>query len=95
MKNLLLLALNLLLSLSVWSQFIYTDFDGNEPVVFSGYPNSPTKVANHNPSGINTSANDGKWIRTIEQCVLVCKLSKYFRKVVRIGLLASLYYIPN
>ena len=73
MKKLLLLVLNLPISVSVWSQFIYTDFDGNEPVVFSGYPNSPIKVANLNPSGINTSANVGKWIRTGEQWAHVYK----------------------
>jgi hypothetical protein len=73
MKKLFLLAQILLISFSVWSQYIYTDFDGNEPVVFSGYPNSPIKVANPNPSGINTSANAGKWIRTGEQWAHVYK----------------------
>ena len=73
MKQLLLLALNLFISASLSSQFIYTDFDGNEPVVFGGYPNSPIKVANPNPSGINMSANVGKWIRTGEQWAHVYK----------------------
>ncbi len=46
--------------------FIYTDFDGNENVTFTGWPNVPVSVANPNPGGINTSANAGEWQRGFE-----------------------------
>lgn len=46
--------------------YIYTDFDDNVNVVFSGWPNDPTVVANPDVSGINTSANVGSWERSEE-----------------------------
>ena len=49
------------------AQYIYNDFDGNQNVPFSGWPNPPTVVANPNSGGINTSANVGKWVRSGEQ----------------------------
>ncbi len=46
--------------------FIYTDFDANVNVEFSGWPVAPEVVANPNPSGINTSANVGRLSRPAE-----------------------------
>ncbi len=46
---------------------IFTDFDQNENVLFSGWPNAPVKVANPNPAGINASDSVGCWARGGEQ----------------------------
>jgi hypothetical protein len=67
MKNQLLLLVLLLFAWNVGAQFIYSDFDGNQNVTFSGWPNAPETIANPDPSGINTSANVGQWVRTGEQ----------------------------
>lgn len=49
------------------SYTIFTDFDANENEVFTGWPNTVLKVANPDPSGINTSSNVGSWARGGEQ----------------------------
>ncbi len=46
--------------------YIYTDFDDQINVEFSGLPNNPETVANPDVSGINTSENVGKWVRSTE-----------------------------
>lgn len=49
-----------------WTPYIYTDFDANQNVTFTGWPNAPELIANPDPTGLNTSANVGKWMRTTE-----------------------------
>ena len=48
------------------AQYVYTDFDDNQNVEFSGWPNVPAIIANPDASGINTSANVGEWMRSGE-----------------------------
>lgn len=67
------------LTISVNAQFVYTDFDNNQNVTFSGWPNAPVTISNPDPSGNNTSPNVGEWVRTTEQwahtsCVLDGKI---------------------
>lgn len=50
----------------VLPDYIYTDFDDNVNVEFSGWPNNPSSVANPYVSGINTSPNVGSWERSGE-----------------------------
>ena len=47
--------------------FTYNDFDANQNVDFSGYPNMPVIVSNPDATGINTSANAAEWIRSTDQ----------------------------
>lgn len=66
MKNLLLTGLGLIMTLLSTGQ-ILTDFDANQNVTFTGWPNSPVLVANPSASGINTSTNCGEFVRSTEQ----------------------------
>ncbi|MBN1339571.1 MAG: Ig-like domain-containing protein [Bacteroidales bacterium] len=63
MKKVLLFSLAMTMSGMLWSQYIYTDFDGNENETFSGWWNNPVKVSNPFPDGVNPSANVGQWER--------------------------------
>jgi hypothetical protein len=45
---------------------IINDFDANENVPFEGWPNWPGKVANPDPTGINTTDTCAAWQRTGE-----------------------------
>ncbi|MBN2175345.1 MAG: T9SS type A sorting domain-containing protein [Bacteroidales bacterium] len=67
MKQIVTILAFALLGLIVNAQYIYNDFDGNQNVAFSGWPNSPTIIANPDPSGINTSANVAEFVRSTEQ----------------------------
>ncbi|MBN1340767.1 MAG: hypothetical protein JXA03_15670 [Bacteroidales bacterium] len=67
MKQIVALFASVLLGIIVHAQFIYNDFDGTQNVGFSGWPNTPTIVANPDVSGINTSANVAEFIRSTEQ----------------------------
>jgi hypothetical protein len=67
MKKLFTLISFILMTGLVSAQFIYTDFDDNQNVEFTGWPNAPTAIANPDQSGINTSANVGEWMRSTEQ----------------------------
>lgn len=53
--------------ITVNAQYIYNDFDANQNVTVSGWPNGATLVANPNASGVNTSPNVGEWVRSGEQ----------------------------
>ncbi|NCC72881.1 MAG: T9SS type A sorting domain-containing protein [Sphingobacteriia bacterium] len=66
MRNFYIFVLVLLMASVANAQYIYTDFDGNQNEEFSGWPNAPTLIANPDPTGVNTSANVGEWIRTNE-----------------------------
>jgi PKD repeat protein len=46
--------------------YIYTDFDENINHTFEGWPNMPETIANPDPSGMNISANVGRWARSTE-----------------------------
>jgi PKD repeat protein len=48
----------------VLPNYTYTNFDDQINVEFSGLPNNPETVVNPDASGINTSANVGKWVRS-------------------------------
>ena len=65
-KTYLILAI-VLFVLTAQAQYIYNDFDANQNEEFSGWPNAPTAIVNPDPSGVNTSANVGEWIRSTEQ----------------------------
>lgn len=65
-KNLLLTCLGLVMAFVSTAQ-VLTDFDANQTVTFTGWPNSPVLVANPYVSGINTSANCGQFVRSTEQ----------------------------
>ncbi|MHC1778388.1 MAG: T9SS type A sorting domain-containing protein [Lentimicrobium sp.] len=67
MKKLFSLLSMLIIMANLNAQYIYTDFDANQNVVFGGWPNAPTAVANPDATGLNTSANVGEWIRSGEQ----------------------------
>jgi hypothetical protein len=67
MKNFITLFAFVLFGIIVNAQFIYNDFDGNQNVDFSGWPNVPTIVTNPDASGINTSANVAEFVRSTEQ----------------------------
>lgn len=67
MKKIHLILAIVFFAVAAQAQYIYTDFDGNPNETFLGWPNAPTVVANPNPSGINTSANVGQWMRSGEQ----------------------------
>ncbi len=67
MKQIFTLIAFVLLGLIVNAQFMYNDFDGNQNVDFSGWPNATTVVTNPDASGINTSANVAEFIRGTEQ----------------------------
>lgn len=45
-------------------QYIYNDYDANQNVSFSGWPNMPVIIGNPDASGINVSANVAQWDRT-------------------------------
>lgn len=53
--------------ITVNAQYIYNDFDANQNVTVSGWPNGTTLVANPDASGVNTSPNVGEWVRSGEQ----------------------------
>lgn len=53
--------------ITVNAQYVYNDFDENQNVTLSGWPNGATLIANPDASGVNTSANVGEWIRSGEQ----------------------------
>ena len=63
MKKFLSIFTLMLIVITLNAQFIYNDFDGNQNVDFSGWPNMPTIVANPDMSGINTSANVAEFVR--------------------------------
>ncbi|MCB0806977.1 MAG: T9SS type A sorting domain-containing protein [Bacteroidales bacterium] len=67
MKQLITLIAFVLIGMIGNAQFIYSDFDGNQNVTFTGWPNSPSVIANPDASGINTSANVAEFIRSTEQ----------------------------
>jgi hypothetical protein len=67
MRQIFTLLAIILSGLTVNAQFIYNDFDGNQNVPFSGWPNMPASIANPDPSGINTSANVAEFVRSTEQ----------------------------
>ena len=67
MKQLITLFAFALLGLIVNAQYIYNDFDANQNEAFSGWPNTPSVVANPDMSGINTSANVAEFVRSSEQ----------------------------
>lgn len=67
MKRLLTLLTVVLAGLTLQAQYIYNDFDDNQNVAFSGWPNTPSVIANPDPSGINTSANVAEFVRSTEQ----------------------------
>ncbi|MBE0637436.1 MAG: T9SS type A sorting domain-containing protein [Bacteroidales bacterium] len=67
MKKIHLILAIVFFAVTAQAQYIYNDFDANQNETFLGWPNAPTVVANPNPSGINTSANVGQWVRTTEQ----------------------------
>ncbi len=67
MKQFLTLMVFSLMATMINAQFIYNDFDGNQNVEFSGWPNMPTTIANPDVSGINTSANVAEFVRSTEQ----------------------------
>ena len=71
MKQIFTLLAFVLLGLTVSAQFIYNDFDGNQNVPFSGWPNMPAVISNPDASGINTSANVAEFVRSTEQCAYV------------------------
>lgn len=67
MKKIHLILAIVFFAVTAQAQYIYNDFDANQNETFLGWPNAPTVVANPNPSGINTSANVGQWVRSTEQ----------------------------
>jgi hypothetical protein len=67
MKQIYALITVLMFAFTLNAQYIYNDFDENQNETLSGWPNSPTLIANPDISGINTSANVGEWVRTGEQ----------------------------
>ncbi len=67
MKKIHLILALVFFAVTAQAQYIYTDFDANQNETFLGWPNAPTVVANPDPSGINTSANVGQWMRSGEQ----------------------------
>ena len=67
MKKTITLLTFALLVFGLNAQYVYNDFDGNQNVSFTGWPNEPTLIANPDASGINTSANVGEWVRSEEQ----------------------------
>lgn len=76
MKRLYILAVLIMISAGLNAQYIYNDFDANQNETFTGWPNIPSLVANPDPSGSNTSANVGEWVRSGEQYAHIsCELS--------------------
>ncbi len=67
MKQLITIMAFVLFGLIVNAQYIYNDFDANQNEAFSGWPNTPSVVANPDMSGINTSANVAEFVRSPEQ----------------------------
>lgn len=67
MKKIVLFVMMGILSTTLAFAQVLTDFDANQTVTFTGWPNAPTLVANPSASGINTSANCGEFVRTAEQ----------------------------
>ncbi len=67
MKNLYILTLIMLMASYAHAQFVYNDFDENQNVDFSGWPNAPAVIENPDQSGINTSAMVAEWERSGEQ----------------------------
>ena len=51
---------------SVATPFTYSDFEDNQNVNFTGFPNSSNIVENPDPSGINTSSHVAQWQRSVE-----------------------------
>lgn len=76
MRKIFTLLMILTFATTLSAQYIYTDFDDNQNEVFLGWPNAPEIIANPDPSGINTSANVGEWVRGTEQYAnLYCDLN--------------------
>ena len=67
MKQLITLIAFVLFGLIVNAQYTYNDFDANQNNAFSGWPNTPSIIANPDPSGINTSAHVAEFVRSPEQ----------------------------
>ncbi len=56
----------MILSLGLQAQFIYTDFEENQDVSFTGWPNPPVTIINPDASGINTSDSVAEFVRSEE-----------------------------
>ena len=65
-KTLLSISMVMMGVVFTWGQLL-TDFENNQTVTFSGWPNVPTVVANPYSGGINTSSHCGEWVRGFEQ----------------------------
>ncbi len=56
-----------MLSITVSFAQVFTDFEGNQNLTFTGWPNAPQQVFNSFQSGINVSDSIGLWARGGEQ----------------------------
>lgn len=56
----------MVLSFSLQAQYLYTDFEENQNVSFTGWPNSPVTIENPDASGINTSDSVAEFVRSAE-----------------------------
>jgi len=66
MKTLFTFLSVMVLSFSLQAQFLYTDFEDNQNVSFTGWPNPPVTIENPDPSGINTSDSVAEFVRSGE-----------------------------
>jgi hypothetical protein len=75
MKQIITILTLMLFVFGTNAQYIYNDFDANQNETFLGWPNAPTNIPNPDPTGVNTSANVGEWVRTTEQWAhIYCEL---------------------
>ncbi|MCF8308152.1 MAG: T9SS type A sorting domain-containing protein [Bacteroidales bacterium] len=66
MKTLFTFLSVMILSFSLQAQYVYTDFEDNQNVSFTGWPNSPVTIENPDASGINTSDSVAEFVRSGE-----------------------------
>lgn len=66
MKTLFTFLSVMALSFSLQAQYVYTDFEDNQNVSFTGWPNPPVTIENPDVSGINTSDSVAEFVRSSE-----------------------------
>jgi hypothetical protein len=66
MKTLFTFLSVMVLSFGLQAQYTYTDFEENQNVSFTGWPNPPVTIENPDASGINTSDSVAEFVRSEE-----------------------------
>ncbi|MGM0566019.1 MAG: T9SS type A sorting domain-containing protein [Bacteroidota bacterium] len=66
MKNFFTFLSVIVLSFGLQAQYTYTDFEENQNVSFTGWPNAPVTIENPDASGINTSDSVAEFVRSGE-----------------------------